>query len=60
MQLLHSIRTLDGNLLKLSPLYAEELWRTTGSPEALKALQQVTQALPVGNNIIHNRTEHIH
>lgn len=47
MNLLHAIRTLGGSALKISLLQAEELWRKTGSPQALAALQQVTHASPV-------------
>ena len=54
MKLLHEIRVLGNNGLKLSPLQAEELWRTTGSSAALAALQTVTKATPL--NFSANKT----
>src|SRR3989338_196815 len=47
MKLLHCIRELGHRELNLSPLQAEELWCSTGSEQALRALKRYTDALPV-------------
>jgi hypothetical protein len=48
MEVLHSVRQLQGAVSILQPLQAAEVWGHTGSPHALKILQQYSpNAFPV-------------
>jgi len=50
MDILQSMRELQGNRSNLTPLHAYELWNDTGSRHAYKIIRTLTDACPIRSN----------
>lgn len=57
MDTLQYMRELAGQELGISPLQAEELWRSTGSKHALQVLRRYAKGISIMNN---DKFDHLH